>query len=213
MLDAPAPLPLPNGSAPPNIRTLTAAPAANNVTNPQTSTSESDTGDTTSTEDESYGMPTKNGKIHKARPAKYAEMTGKQILAYLVLEARKGNPSLTYSSMDTGVIYDVRMRYHSTLDETDLHPEDPRRIHSIYQALVEGGLIDEDATISTPDQKPDKDCMAAPDHRMNLSMFYSREATKEEVCLVHTEDHWDFLESTQCLFLQKILCTRSRESC
>lgn len=104
-----------------------------------------------------------------------------------VIKKKQYRPNtLTYTNKKTGLCYDVRMRYHATVDEGDMHPEDPRRIYFIYRALVEDGLIDdEDDPMST--QLP-----PAP----ILVKFRAREVTKVDACLVHTEAHWKFIEST-----------------
>ena len=90
--------------------------------------------------------------------------------------------ALPRSSLRTGLCYDVRMRFHATLDEEDVHPEDPRRIHVIYQALTSAGLtkLPEDGT--------------KPENEDDLMLrIRAREVTEEEVLLVHTPDHWRFL--------------------
>ena len=94
--------------------------------------------------------------------------------------------TLTYTTKKTGLCYDVRMRYHATVDEGDMHPEDPRRIYFIYKALVEDGLIDDE------DDMMDEQLRVKP----VLAKFRAREVTKAEACLVHSESHWRFIEST-----------------
>ncbi|KAK6345073.1 Histone deacetylase hda1 [Orbilia javanica] len=85
-------------------------------------------------------------------------------------------------SQRTGLCYDVRMRFHATLDEEDVHPEDPRRIHVIYQALESAGLtkLPEDRT-----KHENEDNM--------MLRIRAREVMEEEALLVHTPDHWRFL--------------------
>ena len=94
------------------------------------------------------------------------------------------NP-LEYSSKRTGICYDVRMRFHATVDEEDLHPEDPRRIFEIYKAICVAKLIDDPKFLGVMKQN---DLMVG---------ILARPVTKEEALLVHTENHWQFLESTQ----------------
>ncbi|KAI5800265.1 putative catalytic subunit of a class II histone deacetylase complex [Peziza echinospora] len=96
------------------------------------------------------------------------------------------------SSQRTGLCYDVRMRYHATVDEGDMHPEDPRRIYFIYRALAESGLVD------------DEDADSGPKSATILAKFKAREVKKEEACLVHSEGHWDFIESTAKMSLQDL---------
>ena len=55
-------------------------------------------------------------------------------------------PQLFYSPLKTGLVYDVRMRYHAKIftsyfEYIDPHPEDPRRIYRISKKLAEAGLI------------------------------------------------------------------------
>lgn len=104
-----------------------------------------------------------------------------------VIKKKQYRPNtLTYTNKKTGLCYDVRMRYHATVDEGDMHPEDPRRIYFIYRALVEDGLIDDEDDPMSSQLPP------AP----ILVKFRAREVTKVEACLVHTEAHWKFIEST-----------------
>lgn len=105
-----------------------------------------------------------------------------------IIKKKKYKPNtLTYSNKRTGLCYDVRMRYHATVDEGDMHPEDPRRIYFIYRALVEDGLIDDEDDMASEEQ-----LRAQP----VLAKFKAREVTKAEACLVHSEAHWKFIEST-----------------
>ncbi|KAF9434643.1 Histone deacetylase hda1 [Entomortierella beljakovae] len=68
-------------------------------------------------------------------------------------------------STKTGYVYDVRMKHHNNVHGDDDHPEDPRRIWRIYDALVEAQLPKRMIKIPT------------------------REATQEELSLVHTDGH------------------------
>lgn len=90
---------------------------------------------------------------------------------------------LPYSTSQTGLVYDVRMRFHveSEPSESDLHPEDPRRIHAIFEAFVNGGLV-----WSSDSGSSDAYYMGRIDTRL---------VTKEEVLLVHSEKHWLWVES------------------
>ncbi|KAG0237364.1 Histone deacetylase hda1 [Actinomortierella wolfii] len=77
-----------------------------------------------------------------------------------------GQPGvLNGRSTRTGYVYDVRMKYHCNVHGDDDHPEDPRRIWRIYDALNTAGCTDRMIKVPT------------------------REATTEELELVHTEDH------------------------
>src|SRR5947209_15948310 len=53
---------------------------------------------------------------------------------------------LPISTLPTGLCYDERMRYHAevaTINESNYHPEDPRRIFYIYKELCQAGLVDD----------------------------------------------------------------------
>ncbi|EMC96258.1 hypothetical protein BAUCODRAFT_69749 [Baudoinia panamericana UAMH 10762] len=91
--------------------------------------------------------------------------------------------ALPYATSQTGLVYDVRMRFHCEVNpaEDDVHPEDPRRIHAIFEAFVQAGL-------------------AWAKRFGTFSNFYmgridARLVTKEEVCLVHAERHWDWIQT------------------
>ncbi|KAK8200151.1 uncharacterized protein BKA78DRAFT_359599 [Phyllosticta capitalensis] len=95
--------------------------------------------------------------------------------------------ALPYSSSRTGLVYDVRMRFHTEpldamLSEDDIHPEDPRRILEIYDQLGEAGLVD-----TSKHHVPNLD--------FALWRIDARKATKEEICLVHTPEHYEWVAS------------------
>ncbi|KAF7509230.1 hypothetical protein GJ744_008290 [Endocarpon pusillum] len=93
---------------------------------------------------------------------------------------------LPISSLPTGLCYDERMRYHAevaTINESNYHPEDPRRIFFIYKELCEAGLVD--------DLKSRKPLVRQPLFRID-----AREATEEECCLIHTPKHYEFVKHT-----------------
>ncbi|OOF96755.1 hypothetical protein ASPCADRAFT_129826 [Aspergillus carbonarius ITEM 5010] len=96
--------------------------------------------------------------------------------------ARTGLP---LASLPSGLCYDVQMRYHCEVRPTaDVHPEDPRRIYYIYKELCRAGLVD--------DPESCRPLVARPLRRIN-----ARNATEEEISLVHTPDHFAFVESTK----------------
>lgn len=103
------------------------------------------------------------------------------------------NP-LRYSAMRTGICYDVRMRFHATVDEDDMHPEDPRRIYEIYKALCLAGLID-DPSFAGAVRKDDI-----------MVGIRAREVTRDEALLVHTPEHWLFLYGTKGRSGKALLC-------
>ncbi|GIC90184.1 histone deacetylase hdaA [Aspergillus udagawae] len=98
------------------------------------------------------------------------------------LGARVGLP---LTSLPSGLCYDVQMRYHCEVRPTaDVHPEDPRRIYYIYKELCRAGLVD--------DPESSRPLVARP-----LKRIHARNATEAEISLVHTPDHYAFVESTK----------------
>ncbi|KAL1964360.1 hypothetical protein VTN77DRAFT_7045 [Rasamsonia byssochlamydoides] len=92
---------------------------------------------------------------------------------------------LPLTSLATGLCYDIRMRYHCEVRPTaDVHPEDPRRIYYIYKELCRAGLVD--------DPESSKPLVPRPLQRIDV-----REATEEEIQLVHAAEHYTFVESTK----------------
>ncbi|CBX90551.1 hypothetical protein LEMA_P066770.1 [Plenodomus lingam JN3] len=97
--------------------------------------------------------------------------------------------TLQYPTLRTGLVYDPRMRFHAELPDSshgadDIHPEDPRRIHSIFEEIKQAGLVD--AVNEEGDAREDQ-CW-----RIGI-----RPATKPEILLIHTEEHYAFVESLQ----------------
>ncbi|KAL9107460.1 MAG: hypothetical protein Q9227_007657 [Pyrenula ochraceoflavens] len=91
---------------------------------------------------------------------------------------------LPINSLPTGLCYDPRMRYHSELNpQSELHPEDPRRIYYIYKELCLAGLVDDPIA-----QKPLVD--------RPLARILARPATEDEICLVHEKAHFNFVRET-----------------
>jgi hypothetical protein len=106
--------------------------------------------------------------------------------AFLTLQKSpqtKLNP-LPISSLRTGFCYDIRMRFHQTLDYRDMHPEDPRRIYRIYKELALAGLIEDRETASA-----DKDEL--------MLRLRARYATEEEILLVHSKEHLAEIKATE----------------
>ena len=95
-------------------------------------------------------------------------------------------PPLPYASSRSGLVYDVRMRFHAepltSRQPDDIHPEDPRRIHEIYRELSEAQLV-HDVTV---DDSPN-------DYQM--LRINAREATKHEILLVHERQHYEWVKS------------------
>lgn len=89
------------------------------------------------------------------------------------------------AGLASGLCYDVQMRYHCEVRPTaDVHPEDPRRIYYIYKELCRAGLVD--------DPESTKPIASRPLKRIN-----ARNATEAEISLVHTPDHFAFVQSTK----------------
>jgi len=95
----------------------------------------------------------------------------------------KPNP-LPISSLRTGYCYDIRMRFHQTVDYRDTHPEDPRRIYRIYKELALAGLIQDRETASV-----NRDEL--------LLRLRARYATEEEILLVHSKEHLEEMKTTE----------------
>lgn len=107
-------------------------------------------------------------------------------------------PQLFYSPLKTGLVYDVRMRYHAKIftsyfEYIDPHPEDPRRIYRIYKKLAEAGLI-QDSSLSGIDE-------IGP----LMVKIPIREASAEEILEVHSEEHLKFIESTETMSRERLL--------
>jgi histone deacetylase 6 len=101
-------------------------------------------------------------------------------------------PPLPYSSSRTGVVYDERMKFHAEYPDLqnsiDYHPEDPRRISEIYEEIWQAGLIH--GPTDPPEDARDDQCW----------WIMTRPASSAEICLVHTRQHYDFIESLQRTF-------------
>lgn len=107
-------------------------------------------------------------------------------------------PELFYRPLKTGLVYDVRMRYHSKIftsyfEYIDPHPEDPRRIYRIYKKLAEAGLVLDKSLSGTEEIGP------------FMEKIPIREATADEILEVHTEDHMKFIASTEDMSRDQLL--------
>lgn len=95
--------------------------------------------------------------------------------------------ALPFATLKTGLVYDPRMRFHAELPNEssmdDIHPEDPRRIHSIFEEIREAGLVR--GPESSDDEDHDEFCW-----RIGI-----RPAERHEILLIHTEEHYDFVSS------------------
>ncbi|KAG9064619.1 Histone deacetylase hda1 [Linnemannia hyalina] len=84
-------------------------------------------------------------------------------------------------STKTGYVYDVRMRFHQNIHGDNDHPEDPRRIWKIYEALKNAGCL------------------------TRMVKLPSREATQAELGLVHTEEHIQTITDTAKMDREQLL--------
>jgi len=106
----------------------------------------------------------------------------KQEISTAVSSRTKSSRVLPYSTSSTGLVYDVRMRFHVEVrpeQNQGVHPEDPRRIYAIYQELVEAGLV-----LGTDEGLPSE---------YVLGRIPTRDATKAEICAVHSERHYEWV--------------------
>ncbi|WEJ95972.1 Histone deacetylase hda1 [Yamadazyma tenuis] len=115
-----------------------------------------------------------------------------------MLVVPKSGPQLFYTPLKTGLVYDVRMRYHAKIftsyfEYIDPHPEDPRRIYRIYKKLAEAGLITDPSLSGTDDLGP------------LMMKIPIREASDEEILLVHSEEHLKYIASTETMSRDKLL--------
>ncbi|KAG0064064.1 Histone deacetylase hda1 [Linnemannia elongata] len=84
-------------------------------------------------------------------------------------------------STKTGYVYDVRMRFHQNIHGDNDHPEDPRRIWKIYEALKNAGCL------------------------TRMVKLPSREATPAELGLVHTAEHIQTITDTAKMDREQLL--------
>ncbi|KAI0485394.1 histone deacetylase [Xylaria cf. heliscus] len=91
--------------------------------------------------------------------------------------------------LPTGCCYDDRMKLHANADfgPTPHHPEDPRRIEEIMKIFKKAGLVytgPDSQLLDILKETPTKYMWRIP----------AREATKQEICTVHTPSHYDWVE-------------------
>jgi histone deacetylase 6 len=101
------------------------------------------------------------------------------------IEEEEDTTGLPLAQLPSGLCYDVRMRWHCEVRPTaDVHPEDPRRIYYIYKELCRAGLVDDPEAAKPIASRP-------------LKRIHARKATEEEISLVHTTEHFMFVQSTK----------------
>ncbi|KAJ5908684.1 histone deacetylase Hda1 [Penicillium taxi] len=111
-------------------------------------------------------------------------------------------PHKALANKPTGLCYDVQMRFHCELrPSSDAHPEDPRRIASIYDALCKAGLVKDS---SVPEQY-----LAS----VQLVDIPVRKATEKEIIKIHDKAHFDFVKDTPNMSESELLrLERDRDS-
>ena len=101
---------------------------------------------------------------------------------------------LPYVSGRTGYVFDPRMRHHmdQTSSDDDAHPERPQRIFEIYSEIKGAGLLvdNEDG----PDAQED----------FKLIRIDIREATEDELILVHSREHVKYVQSSETCPMEEI---------
>jgi histone deacetylase 6 len=102
----------------------------------------------------------------------------------VVIPPKPRSAEIPYATSRTGLVYDPRMRFHAELPDLsinpdDIHPEDPRRIHSIFEEIKQAGLVGSNK----------------PDEEDKCWRIATRYVTRPEVLLIHTEGHYNFVKS------------------
>ncbi|TAQ86404.1 hypothetical protein B7494_g5271 [Chlorociboria aeruginascens] len=94
----------------------------------------------------------------------------------------------------TGYCYDDRMRLHVSADYVGNHhhPEDPRRVEVIMRAFKDAGLV-----FKGPWNQLESVLKINPNRYM--SRIPAREATREEICTMHTPAHFAWVKELQNL--------------
>ncbi|KAK0626111.1 histone deacetylase A-like protein [Immersiella caudata] len=92
--------------------------------------------------------------------------------------------------LPTGCCYDDRMKLHANADfgPNPHHPEDPSRIEHIMRTLKKAGLVytgSDTDLLEILEKNPAKYMWRIP----------AREATKEEICMVHVPSHYDWVKA------------------
>ncbi|PVH99637.1 hypothetical protein DM02DRAFT_614881 [Periconia macrospinosa] len=100
-------------------------------------------------------------------------------------------PPLPYSSSKTGLVYDPKMKFHAessdAILEDGIHPEDPRRISEIFNEIQQAGLVQ--GADDLEEDAADEQCWR----------ILARPASRGEICLIHTPEHYRFIEGLQYL--------------
>jgi len=99
---------------------------------------------------------------------------------------------LPYATGRSGVVYDVRMRYHADPrpDAFDPHPEMPKRISEIFEELNAAGLVENPLLPTTDDP-------------FKLIRIPIRQADPSEIALVHSTRHVEFVQSLKGMYASR----------
>lgn len=92
--------------------------------------------------------------------------------------------------LPTGCCYDARMKLHQNADFTfePHHPEDPKRIQSIFNTFVDNGLV----YVGNPKRLAEIMVVSPNKYMWRIS---ARAATRPEICSIHTHEHFEWVES------------------
>lgn len=139
-----------------------------------------------------------NGDMENGQAMKRVKLEEKLSNKNGIIVVPPTKPQLFYSPLKTGLVYDVRMRYHAKIftsyfEYIDPHPEDPRRIYRIYKILAEAGLIQDSSLAGIDEIGP------------LMVKIPIREASAEEILEVHSEEHLNFIESTETMSRERLL--------
>ncbi|KAF2084740.1 hypothetical protein K490DRAFT_48424 [Saccharata proteae CBS 121410] len=131
--------------------------------------------------------------MREETPPVYRAQSPKVVIPCLAPKTQR----LPHSSKRTGLVYDARMRFHAEPRDqeeaqSEVHPEDPRRILEIYKWLWDAGLV------------PDDEHPKADDVYL-LWRLDIEHATAAQICLVHTFAHYKQIEGYQLLNNEQLL--------
>ncbi|KAH9898632.1 putative histone deacetylase A [Xylariomycetidae sp. FL2044] len=142
-----------------------------------------------------------NGIAEPLQPTKTANEDGDDVLedgdddimddADSTLDSEEFIKSMQRAAkLPTGCCYDDRMKLHANADfgPAPHHPEDPRRIEEIMKIFKKAGLV-----YTGPDSELEKILAETPTKYM--WRIPAREATKQEICTVHTPKHYDWVRA------------------
>jgi len=101
--------------------------------------------------------------------------------------------------LPTGLCYDSRMKMHMNAEFSNNahHPEDPRRIHEIFEAFKRAGLI-----YQGPPELAARVFKEMPTRYM--WRIPARFALDEEICLAHTPAHLSWVKETENMSLAEL---------